>query len=251
MSEMAVRQAAAAMAEMRLAHEMRALRDAELLGSYGPSLSLRKGTITARDPASLTVTVLFAAADTSDFPGVPIPGIRLADTVYPIVGASCFVAWNGPEPVVLYTVGSPAGRARARRTIVASWGSGTGTALGFSTADDDTDSLWSASQTTRVYARWPGLWRADGMLWWAPLATDGYREVALYWTDGTSTLMVDRQRQLQPHPAIHHSLNVGDQIVVPNGNGWFELRPEHNSASTLTISATNVEPHLSVAWKGP
>jgi hypothetical protein len=78
MSESATRMADSAATEMRMLHELRMLRDAEQYsGTNLPMFRLRKGTVTAPDPATYTVSVLFGAADESDFPGIPVPGIHL------------------------------------------------------------------------------------------------------------------------------------------------------------------------------
>jgi hypothetical protein len=255
MSEMASRVSIDAEQYMRMQHELRAYRDAQQFAPIIPEFHLRKGVITARDPTTYTCSVLIGAADESDTPGVAIPGIRLADTVYPMVGATCFVAFNGPEPTVLFTVGVGVGAARVWKNANGSTTSGVIAAVGFGTVIYDTDGLYNAGASDRLTIPWPGRWRVHGANQWDPGTVAGWRETGVWRLNGGGAVdALVRVKEHQSHTAVEQGQTVEDEAVLAAAD-WLELRVVQNSGGAESIltsgPAEDDYPVLAASWEGP
>lgn len=257
MSEMAKRFSVDAAAYMQMQHELRQYREAEQFPNVIPEFHLRKGTITARDPASYTVSVMFSAADTSDFPGVSIPGIRLASTVYPKIGAQCFVAFNGPEPTVLFTVNSPVGSVRAWHTASQSINENITTALLFNTdlgsGMHDTD-LMHTSGEQEVYCRWPGHYSALGRVQFDTAVTTGVRRIVsveITRAAGGSAFVA----RTEDRYAVTNSLHVMEAVALDfkmAADDYIRVHVFQGGTGALnSISLGEFAPLVELTWRGP
>jgi len=257
MSESATRVSIDAAAYQALLHELRQYRDAELFPNTIPSLSLRKGVITARDPATYTVSVLFGAADESAFPGVAVPGVRLADTVYPFIGATCFVAFNGPDPTVLFTVGRGVGRARAWNTTNQSITNGAQVPITFNTSlgsgMHDTDTMHTSGSAS-VFCRWPGHFQAHGCITWDMATTVGVRRICSIqhvsaslgnnYVARTEQSYADASRfQTQEATASDFVMEAGDSVVLHGYQG--------GTGPLDSLTDSHHAPILELTWTGP
>lgn len=256
MSEMAQRFSVDAQAFMDMQHELRQYREAEQFPNVLPDFHLRKGTITARDPATYTASVLLSAADTSDFPGVPIPGIRLADTVYPKVGAQCFVAFNGPEPTILYTVGVGVGRFRGWRSTVQSIANGVVVpiTLNVDTGSNmhDTDAMHTSGDS-QVFCQWPGQYQARGTVLFDVATTTGVRRIvdlrlnrpggSVFVGRTEDRHMVSGAQQQFEATALDFEMAAGDSIELTAYQG--------GTGALNDVSTAELAPVLELVWTGP
>jgi hypothetical protein len=257
MSEMAQRISIDAEQFMRMQQELRSYRDAQQFGPIIPEFHLRKGVITARDPTTYTCSVLIGAADESDTPGVAIPGIRLADTVYPVVGATCFVAFNGPEPTVLFTVGVGVGRIRAWRSTDFSVTQGIVVAhpLNVDTGSGmhDTDAMHTSGDT-QVYCRWPGHYEARGTVLFDAATTTGVRRIV----DLRLTRAAGGSVFLGRHDDRHMVSGATQQFeataldFVMAADDYIELTCLQGGSGPLnSLSIAELAPILELVWTGP
>jgi hypothetical protein len=246
-------------AYMALMHELRAYRDAAQLGSALPDYHLRKGVITARDPASYSVSVMLGSADTAeDEPGVAIDGVALADTVYPRIGASCFVSFNGPDPTVLYTIGEGVGRVRAFSTVGTDLPASANVPIQLNSDVHDRDTMHLGTDNTKVFCRWPGQYNANGAVEFVGGSTTGVRRILdlrVTPISGTGAYVVGRYEwrfttagtdEIRQVQALDFEMLAGDYlelVAFQAGGGTLSTQ--------VSASPHRYTPLLEVVWTGP
>jgi hypothetical protein len=216
----------------------------------GPApLTLRKGTITARDGAARTVTVLLGASDLSDVPADPIGGCRVMPHVYPRVGDACWVG-GMPVPCVYLSEGPP-GRCKARRTsdlAVSSGGTEPGALVDLDADVEDNDGLHDpVTNNWRITFGWPGWWAFSGAAEWAAGQTAGFRSLAVRRNGPSGLKTLRRKREYQGHAAIGHGQDVtGGRSFV--AGDWIELMAYQNSGAPISLQALDEDSLVLEAW---
>lgn len=226
-------------------------------GGLADALRLRQGIITARDPATYTVTVRLGAGDASlntddaTYPDT-MAGVKLASTVYPRIGDTCFVAIQGAGagvPVVLFTLG-PVGEVKLWRSTDQSITNDVDTNISFSTALSNTDGMWVSGTTVTI--GWPGIYLMIGQLLWPGTgSTDANREGRIRRLGPTMVLLSrDVGHFRSADPRIISNLMVAERTMAAGDTVALEAR-QSGTGGLNTTSATDHAPGLSVRWTGP
>lgn len=254
----------AAAAYRRVLDATRALREAQEAPQSPPGLYLRQGIIVARDPVTYTASILLGAADLADVAGDFIAGVKLADTVYPIIGASCFVAMNGSNPTVLFTVGANVGACRARRTVDTTLPNNviTPIPLGINEYDTEWDQTGGvyrmhdpAMNGTRITALWPGRYGTNGGLeFGSEGSTTSVRRIVdirhTYAAGGSDRIA--RQEDRYMVASTFMTMTIGaDDFKMAVGD-YVELCAFQGATGSMTVTADErFSPFLELYWKGP